>query len=398
MFAGVAGFGVDFNILCMFGFFMANSLYGLWTWYRRPVKTDQYDLGVIVGKFYPPHLGHEHLVNTGIAQCKKLFVIVCVKPKEMPGKERANWLQENCAGAEIIVFEQVEEMDDNDSELWARKTIELVGDIPDACFTSESYGEPFAKALGNDSSKVVADVRVDQPREKVPVSGTLVRRSPFECWDYLSPNVRQYYSRLIILVGAESTGKTTLSKTLTEHFSTYAPSLVEEHGRVVSEQKPDPYTDWTEEDFLEIAETQTKNTIQAMQKSYLVIGDTDARATACWQDYLLGYISPTIEEYAANAPNPGLFIFCPVEGADFVQDGTRRPGIHRFAMEKQLWQRCKDTGTPIVELNGNSWEARTKQAIAAVNNLLQKKEMSSSTRSLEFGDAEQINTKWNTEQ
>ena len=36
MFAGVAGFGVDFNILCMFGLFLVNSLYGLYSWFPKP--------------------------------------------------------------------------------------------------------------------------------------------------------------------------------------------------------------------------------------------------------------------------------------------------------------------------------------------------------------------------
>ena len=38
IFAGVAGFDADFNILCMFSFFLVNSLPGLWTWYRHPIK------------------------------------------------------------------------------------------------------------------------------------------------------------------------------------------------------------------------------------------------------------------------------------------------------------------------------------------------------------------------
>ena len=289
-------------------------------------------------------------------------------------------------------------MDDEDSELWARKPIEISGATPDACFTSESYGEPFAKALGVLGNKQVEDVRVDQQRIKYTISGTSCRRSPFEAWGYLSPNVRQYYSRLIVLVGAESTGKTTLSKSLIKHFSKYNASLVEEYGRLVSERKPDPYADWTENDFEEIAKIQTENAIQAMKKSYMVICDTDARATACWQDYLMGLTSPKVEEYAANSPVPALFIFCPVEGAQFVQDGTRKPGIHRLTMEKQLLERCRATGAPIVELTGNSWEARTKEAIEAVDELLDKTKMGTSTRSVDFGDAEQISSKWNSEQ
>lgn len=379
MFSGVAGFGVDFNILCMFGFFMVNSLYGLWAWYHRPVKhtrdqyDDMYDLGVIVGKFYPPHLGHEYLVKTGLLQCKRLVVIVCVKPEESPNRERASWLQENCPGADVVVFDQVEDMDDTDSVLWAEKTLEILGGAtPDACFTSESYGEPFAKALTVLGTKRhVEDVRVDQPRKTFPISGTSVREDPYAAWNFLSANVRQFYSQLVVLVGAESTGKSTLANIIAERFSEYSPILVEEHGRLVSERKPDPYQDWTEDDFLEIASVQTENITNAMQKSFLVVGDTDARATAAWQDYLMGKISPEIEDYATNSPIPALFILCPVDGAAFVQDGTRKDGDHRVSMERQLRRRCmQTTRAKLVELQGDSWEDRTKHALQSVEDLL----------------------------
>lgn len=363
MFSGVAGFGVDFNILCMFSFFLVNSLYGLWSWYRRPVKNGIYDLGVVVGKFYPPHKGHEYLVNEGIRQCKRFVAIVCVRPEEKPNKERVEWLQQNCPGAEVVVFDQPDGMDPDDSVLWANTTLKILGQKPDASFSSESYGEPFSKALGS------IDVRVDQARAKVSISGTAVRNNPFENWDYLSPNVRQYYSNLIVLVGAESTGKTTLSNSLVKHFEKYSPQLVEEHGRVVSERKKDPYQDWSNDDFMEIAKVQTANEMEAMKQSYLVISDTDTRATAEWQEYLMGETSADIEELASKSPVPDLFLFCPIEGVPFIQDGTRKDGEHRSRMEQQLKERCIKTGAKIIYLSGN-WDERKEVAIEAVTGIL----------------------------
>ncbi|GFH56345.1 hypothetical protein CTEN210_12821 [Chaetoceros tenuissimus] len=40
MFSGIAGFVFDFNIVCMHSFFIVVGLYGLWSWYHRPVKHD----------------------------------------------------------------------------------------------------------------------------------------------------------------------------------------------------------------------------------------------------------------------------------------------------------------------------------------------------------------------
>ena len=38
--------------------------------------------GLIVGKFYPPHRGHRHLIECGRSQVDELYVIVCGKPGE----------------------------------------------------------------------------------------------------------------------------------------------------------------------------------------------------------------------------------------------------------------------------------------------------------------------------
>ncbi len=51
--------------------------------------------GLIVGKFYPPHRGHKHLIDAARARVEELTVIVCRKPGETPTADlRAQWLRE----------------------------------------------------------------------------------------------------------------------------------------------------------------------------------------------------------------------------------------------------------------------------------------------------------------
>lgn len=368
----------------MFSFFLVNSLYGLYCWLSRPACPENiYDVGVVVGKFYPPHKGHEFLIRTAVTQCKQVVVIVCVKPDECPGQERAEWLKENVPGPDYHVFQQTDTMDDNDTEFWAQTTLNILQPLtPDACFTSEWYGEAFAKALGGGSNKKVVGVRVDQARKRFPVSGSRVRQDPWSCWQYLSENVRAYYSHVVVLVGAESTGKSTLAVNMKNSFSELSPLLVEEHGRTVSERKRDPRKGWDEQDFVEIATVQTSKTNEAMRKSFLVICDTDARATAVWQRHLMRNGTPAIEELAQEAPIPDLFIVCPVIGSTFVQDGTRKNGDHRLEMEEELLERCLDTGARVVKLTETTWDGRTQEALEAVQELLQKKQESGETLEL----------------
>jgi hypothetical protein len=67
-----------------------------------------------------------------------------------------------------------------------------------------------------------------------PISGTAVRSNPLGCWDFLEPPVRAWYAKRICLVGAESTGKTTLAQMLAERYQTV---WVPEYGREYSERK-----------------------------------------------------------------------------------------------------------------------------------------------------------------
>ena len=33
--------------------------------------------GILFGKFFPPHLGHVHCIETALRHCSKLFIVVC---------------------------------------------------------------------------------------------------------------------------------------------------------------------------------------------------------------------------------------------------------------------------------------------------------------------------------
>jgi HTH-type transcriptional repressor of NAD biosynthesis genes len=184
--------------------------------------------GLVVGKFYPPHKGHKYLIDTAQSQCEKVTVIVCYKQTEtIPGTLRAQWLQEIHPGARIILIEDYKLADD-DSEGWAAYTKEILGYTPNAVFTSEDYGDLYAKFMG------CVHVLVDKERATIPVSGTLVRSDPLQHLNYLEPTVRSYFVKRVCVLGAESTGTTTLARALAEHYQT---AWALEYGRYYSEGK-----------------------------------------------------------------------------------------------------------------------------------------------------------------
>ena len=142
--------------------------------------------GVVIGKFYPFHLGHAYLIKTALKNVKDLTVIVCDrKGQTISGQLRAKWILENHPGVNIKVIEDV--YDDDDSKTWAEKTLEWLNFIPEFVFTSEDYGDLYAHFLGS------THVLVDKNRVNFPISGRKIRRDPLNFLNYLAPNVRFYY-------------------------------------------------------------------------------------------------------------------------------------------------------------------------------------------------------------
>ncbi|NEE33240.1 AAA family ATPase, partial [Streptomyces sp. SID7982] len=73
-------------------------------------------------------------------------------------------------------------------------------------------------------------------------SGTAVRKDPVGCWDFLQPPVRAALARRVVILGAESTGTTTLARALAAHYRARGgvwarTGYVAEYGREYSEDK-----------------------------------------------------------------------------------------------------------------------------------------------------------------
>ena len=247
-------------------------------------------LGLVIGKFYPPHRGHKLLIDAATAQSEEAVVIVCAKLTDaIPGDLRGQWLREIHPTARVMVID--DRYDETDSRVWADNTIRWLGRAPDVVFTSEEYGDRYSELMGS------KHISVDRTRERVPISGTAVRHDPFANWDYIEPAVRGWFAKRICVLGAESTGTTTLAKALADRLQT---SWVEEYGREYSERKlalNDPV--WRTEEFAAIAEQQTRREDWAACKANRVlICDTNAFATVLWHRRYIGSNSPAVEEIA----------------------------------------------------------------------------------------------------
>ncbi len=316
--------------------------------------------GVVIGKFYPPHQGHHYLINTALARCDRVAVLVCWKPEQtVPIDVRVACLREEHPTAEIIAV--ADRLADDDTPGWAAETIRILGYAPEAVFTSEAYGDPYAAAMGS------VHVSVDPGRMTVPCSGTLVRSRPLAHLDCLAPAMRAYYVPRVCVLGAESTGTTTLARALAAH---YATAWVPEYGREYCAEKwRQGYDDaWTTEEFVHIAAEQSRREDAAARgANRVLICDTDAFATGLWHERYLGVVSPAVAAIAA--PRRYALTLLTGDEIPFVQDGLRDGEQIRHAMHDRFVEMLTASGRRWALLRGPH-AARLARAIALIDALV----------------------------
>jgi NadR type nicotinamide-nucleotide adenylyltransferase len=314
--------------------------------------------GLVIGKFYPPHKGHKYLIDTAESQCDQVTVIVCWKKTQLiSGIDRAKWLQEIHPNVQVKLIDD-NRLSDDDSEGWANYTKEVLGFTPDAVFTSEGYGDAYAKFMG------CVHVLVDKQRTTVPISATMVRSDPLKYAEFLEPCVRAYFARRVCVLGAESTGKTTLAKDLAKHYKTI---WVPEYARLYCEGKflGDTNVIWRSEEFMKIAKAQSalEDTL-AEASNGLIICDTTAFATSVWHERYMNTRSPQVEAIAKKKKYD-LYILTGDE-IPFVQDGTRDGEHIRHDMHKRLIERLNEDGKNYIIVTGSKVE-RLRKAIQAID-------------------------------
>lgn len=335
--------------------------------------------GLVIGKFYPPHAGHELLVRTAASLCERVSVVVMAASTEhLPLAQRVGWLREIHAGdANVTVTGIVDDVpiDYHDDAVWRAHvelmrvaTRELTAEPIDCVFTSEAYGPELGRRLN------ARHVAVDPNRELVPISGSALRANPRANWEFLAPCVRRDLTLRVILVGAESTGKTTLARRL----ATGAP-WVAEYGREYTlyklasargsaqlQAQPAPGMEqlvWTSDDFVKIAAEQNRREdAAAVSSSGVLICDTDAFATGIWHARYCGQYS---EEVDALAPPPArrLYLLTHPDDVPFTQDGIRDGETIRSWMTEQFVARLSAASYAWHWLRG---AARLERAFALI--------------------------------
>lgn len=324
----------------------------------------KYNSGLVIGKFYPFHKGHEYLIRTALKRCKKVTVIICQTTRyKIPVSIRAKWITNTFPQVELKIFHHSAKLDSDStsiSKIWAKLTTSFLGFVPDVVFSSEKYGKPYAKAMGSHH------VLVDLKRKKVPISATTIRSNVSKYWKYLSSEAKSYFATKVVVLGAESTGTTTLSKSLASHYHT---AWVPEYGRTYYEGKMPSRGSgkWSTREFAHIAKIQNKmEKALAKQANKILICDTNSFATELWHERYVGKMSSKVREISKLSV-ASLYILTDVD-IPFVQDGTRDGKHLRVKMHSRFLEELQKRNLNYIVVSGSK-AARLKKAILEINKL-----------------------------
>jgi HTH-type transcriptional repressor of NAD biosynthesis genes len=315
---------------------------------------------MILGKFMPPHAGHEYLVQFARGFVNRLTVLVCsLESEPIPGELRCQWMRE--LFPDVRVVHVTEDLPQTPAEhprfwdIWRRVVRQAVGEPIDYVFASEDYGHRLAAELD------ATFVPVDLSRTHVPISAAQIRASPLAHWEFIPACVRPYFVRRVCLFGPESTGKSTLAAQLAAHYRTVH---VPEFARGWLDPKQGVCA---AEDIPIIARGQlAAEDALARQANRLLLCDTDLLLTTIWSDVLFGDCPSWIRELAASR-HYDLYLLLDID-APWIDDAQRFLAHRR----QEFFDRCRTlldrTGRPYVTIRG-PWPARFAQACEAVDRL-----------------------------
>lgn len=244
---------------------------------------------------------------------------------------------------------------------WATYTRHILeGDMPDVVFSSEDYAKGWAEEMGAEH------FMVDHERSLYAISGTQIRNDPYYYFHLIHPVAKPYYVKKVLLVGAESTGKTTLAVKLANDYATH---FVPEFGRIFVERHG--ITDEIKQNiFPEILNEQPKmEDALARIANRVLFCDTDLYTTAFWYELwqpnvLDSPVHKLIREEAAKR-HYDLILICDHKGTVWMDDGLRDQKDTREDFTEYFEYIFGDNA---VLLTG-SWEERERRAKRNINRL-----------------------------
>lgn len=323
----------------------------------------------------PPTTGHLQLIQfANLIANNGVIVIICTQPNEPFANERvaAIRLAVRHIDSDRIVVKHISKTIEQDPtvpgywKMWQDFMINCGATSDDCIVASEKYGQHLAEI--NNMQFFPYDI----DRSLNSTKATPIRDNPLAHFDQIIPEFQPYLRTTVTIFGAESTGKTTLSRQL----------AMEMNGQWLFEYAR-PYLENTINEITPRSMTAIWKGQAALQKqSYnlpntpFVIQDTDLFSTVGywqfphWQEQL-GKCSQGLIDDAITLKSD-LYIITK-SNIPFEKDPLRYGGDTREGSDEYWIKVCDQYNLPYVILETNDPVDRLTQAKAAILKLANKK-------------------------
>lgn len=334
----------------------------------------RFNVGLYGGSFNPLHMGHVDAIIQAANMCKELYLVLSVGTKrdEIPELLRYRWLYQltkHIGNVSILtIYDACESKAQYSDDIAINDAIKLqeqIGKPIDVVFVGDDYNQDSFWAKAYPKSQIYYFKRNG-------ISSTKIRENPYEHWDELPDLVKPYYTKKVLIIGGESTGKSTLSINLKNRFNA---AYIDEAGRELS-FKSGTAEKMISEDFVEILLRQKMNEIEALTLGKKVLfEDTDTLITQFYIDFFddpQAKLNKALSDAIDGLNRFDLILFLEPD-VDFVQDGDRSLVI--AAQRQKYSQKIKDLFTShhknFVSISG-SYQERYEQAVKLVNELFKQ--------------------------
>lgn len=312
-------------------------------------------VGLTLGKFAPIHKGHQFMIETALEEMDELIILIYDTPvTNIPLSVRSSWIKKIYPNVTII---QGWDGPDGYSNERAFEILQeqyilrmLNGRTVTHFYSSEFYGEHVSKALG------AVDRRIDEARNIVPISATMIRENPFYYREFISAVVYKDLITKVVFVGAMSTGKSTITEALAKKYKT---TYASEYGRDYwAEHQVDRRISFDSFDEIAIGHIKREDEAILRASKYFFV-DTNAITTYMFSIDYYGKAPKRLTQIALeNSQRYDIFFLC---DDDIPYDDTwdRSGEQKRKVFHKQIIADLHERRIPYIVLRG-SLEERIK--------------------------------------
>lgn len=263
-----------------------------------------YKKGLVLGKFMPPHKGHEYLFRFAKQYCDELTIVVdCLKEQTIPPELRKLWIEELVTGVNVVALDEFMPQDPSEVEsfwdIWKSKLYQVAGK-PDVLIAAMDYGWELSRQLDCDF------VPLDIARQSVPISATEIRENPFKHWNFIVESARGHFMKKVCLIGPESTGKSTIAENLAKKYDTvYIPEYAK---AIINHQNGQFYEHNVNQ--VALAQIRTEKSLERMTNKVMFC-DSDVITTMVWANTLFGKYDNNLHDIAQSQYYDITFLFYP---------------------------------------------------------------------------------------